>query len=267
MGEPRAEPTISQNPGSGGEPQEPPPLEAPVFPQRLVAQQDRPQAYAPNLLRPPPGGLTRSPEELTRQIGWTALSEAVSKSAVALYPDDPQAVAITVANSLQPYMMAFAPRSSTGFPTSGIADYGQRNNNTTTTPLSKTTESIVLGAITGNKSHEVAKYQHTFPTFPGDRCRDDVDLWEKYWESVYGFQKVVRCDDQFIALMIKETAEKHSSLAATLEHLKYADGTFDAAGFEGIRKCMEDDYAPRDHAVRVTLLPGPTPLTQLWPRK
>ena len=50
--------------------------------------------------------------------------------------------------------------------------------------------------------------------------------------------------------MIKETAEKHSSLAATLEHLKYSDGTFDAAGFEGIRKSMEEDYAPRGHAIK-----------------
>ena len=51
--------------------------------------------------------------------------------------------------------------------------------------------------------------------------------------------------------MIKETADKTSSLAVTLDHLKYADGTFDAAGFEGIRLCMEEDYAPRGHAIRV----------------
>ena len=121
----------------------------------------------------------------------------------------------------------------------------------TGTPISKTTESIVLGALTGNKSHEVSKYQHTFPTFPGDVCRDDIDLWEKYWESVYGFQKVVKCSDDFLALMIKETADKHSSLASTLEHLKYSDGTFDTAGFAGIRRIMEEDYAPRGHAIRV----------------
>ena len=64
------------------------------------------------------------------------------------------------------------------------------------------------------------------------------------------FQKVVRGSDDFLALMIKETAEKHSSLAATLEHLKYSDGTFDVAGFEGIRACLEEDYAPRGHAIR-----------------
>ena len=51
--------------------------------------------------------------------------------------------------------------------------------------------------------------------------------------------------------MIKEAADKHSSLASTLEHLKYSDGTFDTAGFEGIRRIMEEDYAPRGHAIRV----------------
>ena len=242
MGEPKAEPTNTQSPDSGGETQEPPPLIAPTFPEQPLQQQAQPQVQMHTLFQPPPGGLTKSPEELTRQVGWAALTEAVRASATTLFPDDPQAVAITVANSLQPYMMAFAPRGLLGFPTSGTTGLGHQQQSTT--PLSKTTESIVLGAITGNKSHEVAKYQHTFPTFPGDRCRDDIEAWEKYWESVYGFQKVVRCDDNFIALMIKETAEKHSSLAATLEHLKYGDGTFDAAGFEGIRKSMEEDYAP-----------------------
>ena len=175
MGEPRAEPTNSQGHDPGGETTEPPPLAAPVFPERPSQQQERPQVQNNELLRPPPGGLTRSPEELTRQVGWSALTEAVTKSATALYPNDPQAVAITVANSLQPYMLAFAPRGLTGF-TSGTAGPGVQGQ--TTTPLSKTTESIVLGAITGNKSHEVAKYQHTFPHFPGGRCRDDIELWE-----------------------------------------------------------------------------------------
>ena len=243
MGEPGAEPTVAQNQGSGGD-SDAPPWEQPSFPRRRLPQQGQQQALTPALIRPPPGGLTQSPEELTRQVGWQALAAAVTHSATSLYPDDPQAVALTVASSLQPYMTAFAPRGKTGFFTEGTP------GGPTSTPLSKTTESIVLGAITGNKSHEVAKYQHTFPSFPGDRCRDDVDLWEKYWESVYGFQKVVRCDDNFLALMIKETADKHSSLSTTLEHLKYSDGTFDAAGFDGIRGCMEEDYAPRGHAIR-----------------
>ena len=171
MEEPRAEPPQSQDQGPGEETSGPPPLVSPTFPQRPAQQQEPQQAQQKSpLLRPPPGGLTRSPEELTRQVGWAALTEAVAKSAAALYPNDPQAVAITVANSLQPYMSVFAGPS--GFPTSDTTAQARQQ---TSTPLSKTTESIVLGAITGNESHVVAKYQHTFPTFPGDRCRDDVD--------------------------------------------------------------------------------------------
>ena len=84
---------------------EDPPMTPPVFPAPTptpLQQQGPPQGLFSQLTAPPPGGLTRSPEELTRQIGWTALTEAVTKSAVALYPNDPQAVALTVANTLQP---------------------------------------------------------------------------------------------------------------------------------------------------------------------
>ena len=114
MGDQGAEPTNSQNQGSGGN-TEAPPWERPVLPQRQSPQQGPQQEQTSGLLRPPPGGLTQSPEQLTRQVGWAALTEAVTKSARALYPDDPQAVALTVANSLQPYMMEFAPRGRTGF--------------------------------------------------------------------------------------------------------------------------------------------------------
>ena len=187
MGEARAEPnTRSQDQGLG---EEAPPFDPPSFPslpQQQIQLQGQPEVPTHGLIIPPPGGLTKSPEELTRQISWTALTEAVTKSAVALYPDDPQAVTLTVANSLQPYMTAFAPHSRIGFPTVGTPSDVHR----TSTPLSKTTEIIVLGAIAGNKSHEVAKYQHTFPTFPGDKCRDDVELWAKCREIVYGFKKL-----------------------------------------------------------------------------
>ena len=171
---------LPQSQGSGEEQHVSPPLEAPQFPAQVRAQQGAPQALTqpiPNLVRPPPGGLTRSPEELTRQIGWKAMAEAVTTSATQLYPQDPKAAALTVANTLQPYLHFLGGPSST--PGTGVPN--------TNTPLSKTTESIVLGALTGKPSHEVAKYQHTFPNFPGDRCRDDVDLLEEYLELIYGF--------------------------------------------------------------------------------
>ena len=138
--ESRAEPPESQDHGPGEEAQQtqgpPDPLVSPVFPQRRLEQQEPSQApETASLLRPPPGGLTKSPEELTRQVGWAALTHAVAESAKALYPNDPQAVALTVANSLQPYISAFASRGS-GL-TSGTAHQGP-----STTPLSKTTEAL-----------------------------------------------------------------------------------------------------------------------------
>ena len=171
----------AQDQGPGGE-QQPgaPPLEPPDFPPPPPPRkgpEPAPQPF-PLLTPPPPGGLNRSPEELTRQIGWKALAEAVTTSVSQLYPHDPKAAALAVAATLQPYLKMFDHPSST--PGTGAP---------ASTPLSKTIESIVLGALTGHKSHEVAKYQHTFPTFPGDRCRDDVDAWEEYWEAVYVFRR------------------------------------------------------------------------------
>ena len=111
-------------PLSGGQQESPgePPLTPPVFPQR-PQQQPQPKAQqatfafpttsteqqTPGLVRPPPGTLHRSPEDLTREVGWAALTQAVTASAQALYPNDPKAVALTVANTLQPYMVAFTP--------------------------------------------------------------------------------------------------------------------------------------------------------------
>ena len=122
-------------PQSGGPPQESPggepPLTPPVFPQRpsqQVPEQDAQRAHVTfatpvstqtdqqaqqpqniGLVTPIRGTLHRSPEELSREVGWTALTEAVTASAQALYPNDPKAVALTVANTLQPYMTAFSP--------------------------------------------------------------------------------------------------------------------------------------------------------------
>ena len=92
-----------------GEDEETPPLEVPLFPPRQPPEPGLPKApvIPTPLLTPPPGGLTKSPEELTRQIGWRALAEAVSTSAQQLYPQEPKAAALTVANTLQPYMQIF----------------------------------------------------------------------------------------------------------------------------------------------------------------
>ena len=189
-------------PGTGAQPQEPggqteqqgdeqpPPATPPVFPSRPQQQQPQQEATSrpqPGLVTPTPGTLNRSAEQLTREIGFQALATAIQSSAVALYPDDPKAVALTVANCLQPYLGAFMPGGPTGFERA-VATQGM-SPGASSQGMSKHTEGIILGAITGKRSQEVAKYQHTFPTFPGDTCRDDVDLWEKYWESVFGSRK------------------------------------------------------------------------------
>ena len=102
-----------------------------------------------------------------------ALAKTVTSSAIALCLDDPKAVAMTVANTLQPYMMAFSPYP---MPRNLTPCMDTTTGQPSTTPVSKMTESIVLEAFAGNLSHEVANQGHTFPTFPGDVCRDDFDL-------------------------------------------------------------------------------------------
>ena len=145
----------SQPPPSGGPQESPgePPLTPPVFPQRppqQVPEQEQqrphvtfatpvstPQAQWPQpsgLVNPVPGTLHRSPEDLTREVGWTALTEAVTASAQKLYPTDPKAVALTVANTLQPYMTAFSPARV------GFEKNVSTSGNTPGTPMSKTTE-------------------------------------------------------------------------------------------------------------------------------
>ena len=47
--------------------------------------------------------------------------------------------------------------------------------------------------------------------------------------------------------MIKETAQKDSELHQTLEHLKHTDNSLAIAGLEGVKKLMEEDYAPSGH--------------------
>ena len=108
---------------------------------------------------------SQSPEDFARQVGWKALVEAVTSSANAMYPDDAKSVALTVANTLQPYMVSFQPgRSKLD---RSVTPAG--NNTSGMTPgshLSKTRENIILGAMTGKKSAEVAKYTSTVSIIP-----------------------------------------------------------------------------------------------------
>jgi hypothetical protein len=63
-------------------------------------------------------------------------------------------------------------------------------------------------------------------------------------------QNTLNCSDYFLALLIKHTAVKESELYQTLEHLKFTDGTFEAAGLDGVKALMEEDYAPSGHLIK-----------------
>ena len=68
---------------------------------------------------------------------------------------------------------------------------------------------------------------------------------------MYGIQNALSCSDYFLALLIKHTAAKDSELFQTLEHLKFIDGTFESAGFEGLAQLIEEDYAPSGHLIKL----------------
>ena len=120
--------------------------------------------------------------------------------------------------------------------------------------MSKISEGIILSSITEtqNKNPEIAKYATTFPKFPpGDQTRDEPDAYEDYWEKIAGFQNILNCSDDFLALMIKHTSGDHPQLSQTLKRLKYSDGSLQKAGLAGIKKLIEEDFAPRGHTVKM----------------
>ena len=62
--------------------------------------------------------------------------------------------------------------------------------------------------------------------------------------KVFAIRELLRVDDTMLAYMIKETAQKHSELSQTLDGLKHTDHSLMKAGFPGVKKLMEEDYAP-----------------------
>ena len=95
---------------------------------------------------------SQSSEDFARQVGWTALVESVTQAAQAMYPDDARSVALTVANTLQPYMMSFLPQNQRSIFDTAAMPGANTQGNTPGTQLSKNTENIILNAMTGKKS-------------------------------------------------------------------------------------------------------------------
>ena len=88
------------------------------------------------------------------------------------------------------------------------------------------------------------------PPFPGTACKTQPDVWEDLWERVFALKELLKVDDTMLACMINEIAGKHSELRQTLDNLNYIDGTLVKAGFEGVKKLIEEDYAPSGHLIK-----------------
>ena len=192
--------------------------------------------------------LFKSPDALVHDIGQQAAIAAITSAAVELYPNDPAAVAVTVASALQKFM------GSTGHMNTSSSQHQPGMTSRTPGQMSRISEGIILSSITEtqNKNPEIAKYATTFPKFPpGDQTRDEPDVYEDYWEKIAGFQNILNCSDDFLALMIKHTSSDHQQLSKTLKRLKYSDGSLQQAGLAGIKKLIEEDFAPRGHTVKM----------------
>jgi len=118
--------------------------------------------------------LFKSPDALVHDIGQQAAIAAITSAAVELYPNDPTAVAVTVASALQKFM-GFKGQANT--PSTQQQQPGMSSR--TPGQMSKISEGIILSSITEtqNKNPEIAKYATTFPKYPpGDQKRDEPDV-------------------------------------------------------------------------------------------
>ena len=85
---------------------------------------------------------------------------------------------------------------------------------------SKFTTQVVLDSLSTDdkrkamdkEKSQILKHAHHIPVFPGSKCKTEPDLWEDWWERVYGIQNALNCSDYFLGLLIKHTATKDSEL-------------------------------------------------------
>ena len=85
---------------------------------------------------------------------------------------------------------------------------------------SKMARDAILDGITGGRLSDSDKtrgdklYKHAklLPRFPGLKCKTVPEVWEDWWEEVFGIQNVLEVNDLTLAYMIKETATKDSDL-------------------------------------------------------
>ena len=185
----------------------------------------------------------------------TIIAQTVRDTAIAaattLHPDDPQAASMAVADAMQSVLVSRLTPSDTP----GHGD----SQRTTPRSESKFTQQAILSGICDQKDLDKAwerekgslyKYSKLLPSFPGSQCRTQPDVWENWWERVYGIQATLNCSDTMLAFMIKETANRDGELFQTLEHLKHTDGSLFQQGLEGVKKLITEDYAPSGHLIK-----------------
>ena len=229
-----------------------PPQAPPGFPARPLVTPG-PQAHE-RLLKPPyateqtregellKGDITpESSVSVIKLMCAEAMKQAAIAAANQLHEGDPVAATLAVNEALKE---ALAANLFPAYSTPG-----------SDRPKSKIAQEAVLEGITGGRGLSdddkqkglLYKRAKLLPAFPGSRCRNEPDLWEEWWEKAYAIKRCTNCDDTFLAYMIKEHASKESELYQTLEHLKHTDGSLDAAGLEGVKALMTEDFAPTGH--------------------
>ena len=188
--------------------------------------------------------------EMIRSAIMTTSCDTAKAMAEVLHKGDPLAAAQAVNDALQGLLLSQAFAS--------CQDATAGGKDTSTTPgSSKLASEAFLSGLVGKRSDgrddkqmNVFKHAKLIPKFPGPPCEHEPELWENYWEKLYAYQQAIKASDLEMAYIIKTSADDNTELYKTLEHLQFSDGTLEAAGFEGVKQCMTDDYAPTGHLIK-----------------
>ena len=237
-----------------------------MFPSPVRTLPPGPQQVQPNpFYGALQGSTTKNVENVStvtvaRDISQEALIRAAVQTAVTCHATDPMAAGQAANEAIRQVLEGL--RKTSGYePSPNI--YGEVGNAMTrdrapASQNSKAAEAILLGSITSATGHndkhkDPTRLYRSFPVFPGDKCRYEPDLWKTFWEEVATFKTVTDCSDEFIAVMIKDQADrnKNTELHSSIYHLRHSDGTFKEAGYAGVLKCITEDFAPKGHTLKV----------------
>ena len=100
------------------------------------------------------------------------------------------------------------------------------------------------------RNRHSSRMRNSFLSFPEVRARRNLTFGKTTGNKFFAIRELLRVDDTMLAYMIKEIAQKHSELSQTLDGLKHTDHSLQKAGFAGVKKLMEEDYAPSGHLIK-----------------